>query len=60
MKYAHENLDSSVSFYRFYTEYWMCSDSKKKAYPLKIGGSYGTKDSKMIGNRGNLPTIYLK
>ena len=32
----------------------------KKEYPLKMGESYNPKDSKMIGNGGNLPTIYLK
>ena len=34
--------------------------ARKKAYPLKVGQLYDTKDSKMIESGVDLPTIYLK
>ena len=37
-----------------------CAVTARKVYPLKMGESYDTKDSKMIGDGGNLPTIYEK
>ena len=34
--------------------------ARKKAYPLKMGEFYDTKDSEMIENRVDLPTIYMR
>ena len=34
--------------------------ARKKAYPLKMGEFYDTKNSKMIEDGVDLPTIYLK
>ena len=44
----------------FEGEYWVSSESKKKAYYLKVGEFYDTKDSKIIEKGVDLPTTYLK
>ena len=51
-------LDPYLSPYKMNIE-WAVT-ARKKSYPLNIGKNYYTKDSNMVENGVDLPTIYLK